>query len=306
MALCRYMTYLPQVGRQKRWGWVEENRVTPLDEQAVMRVLTEPDAAGLNRLAEAAVSTSDSETLAFDALQTEPNRYGRPSLVAPVLSGQEVWGAGVTYESSKIARMAESPEGGDFYARVYLAERPELFFKATPNRVVGALDRVRIRQDATWNVPEPELAVLIAANGQILGYTVGNDMSSRDIEGENPLYLPQAKLYQGSCALGPVIVPADRLDPQNVRIELTIRRGETVAFSGETSTQRMRRPVADLVPWLFRDNVFAQGVLLLTGTGLIPPDDFTLEPGDRVAIHMSGIGTLENTVERLGAEETRS
>lgn len=300
MALCRYMTYLPQVGRQKRWGWVEENRVTPLDEQAVMRVLTEPDAAGLNRLAEVAASTSDSETLAFDALHTEPNRYGHPSLAAPVLSGQEVWGAGVTYESSKIARMAESPEGGDFYARVYLAERPELFFKATPNRVVGTLDRVRIRQDATWNVPEPELAVLIAANGQILGYTVGNDMSSRDIEGENPLYLPQAKLYQGSCALGPVIVPADRIDPQNVRIELTIRRGEAVAFSGETSTQRMRRPVADLVPWLFRDNVFAQGVLLLTGTGLIPPDDFTLEPEDRVAITMSGIGTLENTVERLG------
>jgi 2-dehydro-3-deoxy-D-arabinonate dehydratase len=208
----------------------------------------------------------------------------------------EVWAAGVTYESSKFARMAESADGGDFYAKVYVADRPELFFKATPSRCVGQGAPVRIRKDSKWNVPEPELAVLIAATGQILGYTVGNDMSSRDIEGANPLYLPQAKVYTGCCALGPVVVPAQNVDVRNLPIRLTITRNGETAFHGETNTSKMRRTVEELRDWLFRENDFPHGVMLLTGTGLIPPDDFTLLPGDEVQIEIEGIGALRNHV----------
>lgn len=294
MALCRYMTYLPTVGRQKRWGWVEEGQVFPLDEQAVARIFTTPE-TGLEEAFGAGRSASG-ESVAYADLDTEPGRYGHPSFVAPVVAGQEVWAAGVTYESSKFARMAESPEGGDFYARVYVADRPELFLKATPNRVVGPNDSVRIRADSHWNVPEPELAVAVAANGRILGYTIGNDMSSRDIEGANPLYLPQAKVYRASCALGPVIVPAESVDPHSLAIRLTITREGETAFTGETSTAKMRRKVDDLVSWLFRENDFPHGVFLLTGTGLIPPDDFTLHIGDEVAIEIEQIGTLRNSV----------
>jgi len=297
MALCRYITYVPQVGRQKRWGWVQDGRVYPLDEQEVARCLITPEEGGLQQLAAHALTTHHApHTTSYADLDVTPGRYGHPSLVAPLMTGQEVWAAGVTYESSKFARMAESPDGGDFYAKVYVADRPELFFKATPNRTVGPNDAVRIRADSAWNVPEPELAALIAANGQILGYTIGNDMSSRDIEGANPLYLPQAKVYRASCALGPVVVPANALDPQNLPITLTITRGGSVAFSGETSTAQMRRTVADLAQWLLRENEFPQGVFLLTGTGIIPPDDFTLRPGDEIAIEIQGIGTLRNVV----------
>jgi 2-dehydro-3-deoxy-D-arabinonate dehydratase len=289
------MTYLPNVGRQKRWGWVQEGRVIPLDDQEVVGTFVSPDAQGLARLG-ASASRSAAEPVALAELDVTPGRYGHPSLVAPLMTGQEVWAAGVTYESSKFARMAESEGGGDFYAKVYVADRPELFFKATPNRAVGPNDAVRIRADSQWNVPEPELAALVAANGQILGYTIGNDMSSRDIEGENPLYLPQAKVYRASCALGPVIVPAENLDPQNLPIRLTITRGGATAFAGETNTARMRRTVADIAQWLFRENEFPQGVFVLTGTGIVPPDDFTLQPGDEIAITIEGIGTLRNTV----------
>jgi 2-dehydro-3-deoxy-D-arabinonate dehydratase len=193
--------------------------------------------------------------------------------------------------------MAESTEGGDFYARVYVADRPELFFKATPNRVVGPNDAVRIRKDATWSVPEPELAAFISPSGRILGYTIGNDMSSRDIEGANPLYLPQAKVYTRSCALGPWIVPAEDIDPQNLAIRLTIERGDDTVFSGETSTSRMKRTVAELAEWLFRENEFPNGVFLLTGTGIVPPDDFTLSAGDAVSIEIEGLGVLNNVVQ---------
>lgn len=296
MTLCRFETYAPQVGRQKRWGWVRDGRVIPLDEQEVARTLISPTRAGLDALAESAARQPLDDTLSLSDLDTTPGRYGHPSLVAPLTANQEVWAAGVTYESSKLARMAESAEGGDFYARVYIAERPELFFKATPSRTVGPNGEVRIRADSQWNVPEPELAVLIAANGQILGYTIGNDMSSRDIEGANPLYLPQAKVYRGSCALGPWVVPAQSIDPHNLRITLSIHRTGQVVFNGETSTARMRRTVDDLVHWLFRENDFPQGVMLLTGTGIIPPDDFSLQVGDEVVIEIEGIGTLRNRV----------
>ncbi len=292
MALCRYETYLPAVGRQKRWGWVRDGSVYPLEDQAVAQRFQSPDANGLQSLAAAAIP----ESIPFSDLDTAPGRYGHPSLVAPLTTGMEVWAAGVTYESSKFARIAESTEGGDFYAKVYVADRPELFFKATPGRTVGPNDFVRIRRDSKWNVPEPELAVVVAASGEILGYTVGNDMSSRDIEGENPLYLPQAKVYTASCALGPVIVPVGEVDPQNLGIVLTITRGGETAYRGETSTARMRRRVDDLVDWLFRENEFPHGVVLLTGTGLIPPDNFTLQPGDEIAIQIEQIGTLRNQV----------
>jgi 2-dehydro-3-deoxy-D-arabinonate dehydratase len=285
---------MPQTGRQKRWGWLADGRVTPLDDQAVARCFAAPEPDGLERLG--AISAGNAESVSYEELDVEPGQNGRPSLEAPLSIGQEVWAAGVTYESSKFARMAESPEGGDFYSKVYTADRPELFFKATPSRTVGPKAEVRIRADSKWNVPEPELAVAIAANGQILGYTVGNDMSSRDIEGANPLYLPQAKVYRASCALGPVIVPAGRLDPHNLGITLTIFRDAAVIYKGETSTSRMRRTVEELAGWLFRENDFPHGVILLTGTGLIPPEEFSLQSGDNIAIEIEGIGTLHNTV----------
>jgi 2-dehydro-3-deoxy-D-arabinonate dehydratase len=231
--------------------------------------------------------------------QTHPSAVDEEHLAAPVID-QEVWAAGVTYLRSKVARMEESKDagGGSFYDRVYEAPRPEIFFKATPHRVVGPGQHVRIRADSRWNVPEPELALLVNPQGQVVGYTVGNDMSSRDIEGENPLYLPQAKVYDGCCALGPCILVADPAEPlpRDTPIELEIRRGADVAFSGKTSLAQMKRKFEELVEWLFRDNSFPTGVYLLTGTGVVPPDSFTLESGDEVRITIPPIGTLRNVV----------
>jgi 2-dehydro-3-deoxy-D-arabinonate dehydratase len=219
------------------------------------------------------------------------------TILAPIVS-QEVWAAGVTYYSSRRARMEESKSagGGDFYDRVYAAERPELFFKATGRRVVGPGKPVRIRSDARWSVPEPELTLLLNPRGTIVGCTIGNDMSSRDIEGENPLYLPQAKVYDGSCALGPCIL----LTPtpaRETRIHLQIIRDGKPAFTGDTSLTELKRDLPELVKFLFRDNSFPAGVFLMTGTGIIPGDDFTLAHGDRIRIEIDGIGTLENFVE---------
>ena len=211
---------------------------------------------------------------------------------------QEVWAAGVTYYRSRSARMEESKTagGGDFYDRVYSAERPELFFKSTPHRVAGPGEDVRIRRDSSWSVPEPELTLLINHRGQIIGYTAGNDMSSRDIEGENPLYLPQAKVYDGSCALGPCVLLADVPLPKTTTIAVTITRGGGVVFTGSTSIAEIKRAFPELVSYLFRDNSFPTGACLLTGTGVVPGDDFTLAHGDIVAITIDGIGTLTNTV----------
>jgi 2-dehydro-3-deoxy-D-arabinonate dehydratase len=215
----------------------------------------------------------------------------------PPLDRQEVWAAGVTYKRSKQAREEESQGAARFYDLVYTAPRPELFFKATPRRVVGPDAPVRIRSDARWSVPEPELALVVSPQMRIVGYTIGNDMSSRDIEGENPLYLPQAKVYDGSCALGPVITLANRLPPlDQTTIRLTIRRGAAVVFDGSTTLAAMARTFEDLVSWLGRDNSFPDGVILLTGTGIVPPDSFTLAGGDAIAIEVSGIGTLANVV----------
>jgi 2-dehydro-3-deoxy-D-arabinonate dehydratase len=216
----------------------------------------------------------------------------------PPLDNQEVWAAGVTYKRSREARERESAGAARFYDLVYNAERPELFFKATPRRVVGSGAAVRIRQDSRWNVPEPELALVVSPRLKIVGYTIGNDMSSRDIEGENPLYLPQAKVYDGSCSLGPVIALAGGLpSPERVTIRLTIVRGGAVVFDGSTNLAAMKRSFEDLVSWLGRDNSFPDGVILLTGTGIVPPDHFTLERGDEIAIDITDIGTLRNWVE---------
>jgi 2-dehydro-3-deoxy-D-arabinonate dehydratase len=194
--------------------------------------------------------------------------------------------------------MEESKDagGGDFYDRVYDAERPELFFKATPHRVVGPGAQVRIRSDSKWNVPEPELTLAISSTGRIFGFSIGNDMSSRDIEGENPLYLPQAKTYTGSAALGPCLVIDDELPGRQTRIAIEITRGDHVEFEGRTDIGQIRRPLATLAEFLFRDNHFPCGVWLMTGTGIVPPDTFTLERGDEIQITIEPVGTLRNTV----------
>jgi 2-dehydro-3-deoxy-D-arabinonate dehydratase len=217
-------------------------------------------------------------------------------LMTPVES-QEVWAAGVTYLRSKQARMVESEFSADVYDRVYDAARPELFFKSLPDKVVSPGDAVGIRRDARWNVPEPELALVISASGRIVGFTIGNDMSSRDIEGENVLYLPQAKIYARSCAIGPwVVVGPTEDDAREWTIQLEIRRGDEQVFAGDTRAGQIKRPFAELLEYLFRSQHFPNGVILLTGAGVIPPDSFTLAAGDRVRITISGIGTLENPV----------
>jgi len=215
----------------------------------------------------------------------------------PPVERQEVWAAGVTYLRSKAARMDESDFSARAYAHVYDAPRPEIFFKSVPERVVGPGEAVGIRRDATWNVPEPELALVFSSRGRLVGCTVGNDMSSRDIEGENLLYLPQAKVYDRACALGPCIV----LESAEARIRrwsitVTIRRRGRVAFQGRTPVNRIKRALPELGRWLFRSQTFAHGAVLLTGTGVVPPDRFTLRAGDRVEITINGIGTLANSV----------
>ena len=221
-----------------------------------------------------------------------------PEDLLPPIGSQEVWAAGVTYHRSRDARMEESESagGGDFYDRVYHAERPELFFKATPHRVVGHEGKVAIRSDAKWSVPEPELVLLISPSRKILGYTIGNDMSSRDIEGENPLYLPQAKVYDRSCALGPCVLVTPGALPSSTEIRLEIVRGGAINVRGRTTLSELKREPKTLVEYLYRDNSFPQGCFLLTGTGIVPPDNFTLAAGDEIRISIDGIGTLVNFV----------
>ena len=220
-------------------------------------------------------------------------------LLLPPIQSQDVWAAGVTYFRSRNARMEESKSsgGGDFYDRVYSAERPELFFKSTPARVVGHRGKVGIRRDAKWSIPEPELTLLITPTGKIVGYTIGNDMSSRDIEGENPLYLPQAKVYDRSCALGPGILISSSPLPPSTEIRLEILRGGKLEVSALTALSEMKRKTATLVEYLYRENSFPSGSFLLTGTGVVPPDAFTLQQKDEIRITIIGIGTLVNTVE---------
>lgn len=230
--------------------------------------------------------------------ESKAETISAPGDLLPPIGSQEVWAAGVTYYRSRDARMEESKSagGGDFYDRVYSAKRPELFFKASAHRVVGPEGKVAIRDDASWSVPEPELTLLISPGGKIAGYTIGNDMSSRDIEGENPLYLPQAKVYDRSCALGPCLLIADEPLAAATEIALEIRRDGSAAFSGATTLKEMKRKPEELVEYLFRNHSFPHGCFLLTGTGIVPPDSFTLKIGDEIRITIPPIGMLTNTV----------
>lgn len=223
------------------------------------------------------------------------------SLLAPIDGETEVWAAGVTYKQSETARKEESGTP-DIYAKVYTAQRPELFFKATPRRIAAPNAPIVVRADSTWDVPEPELALVINAYAEIIGYTIGNDVSSRSIEGENALYLPQAKVYAGCCALGPGITPAwevsQAADPYNLSIHLTIERDNQIHWEGETSTRELQRRFDELVTYLFLENDFPDGVVLCTGTALVPDKQFTLQPGDVVQISIDQLGTLRNPVVR--------
>lgn len=218
------------------------------------------------------------------------------TLLAP-LDDQEVWAAGVTYRRSRVARMEESQGAESFYDKVYEAPRPELFFKATPHRVSGPDQPVRVRQDSKWSVPEPELALVLNSRLNLVGFTIGNDMSARDIEGENPLYLPQAKLYNSCCGLGPCVTLRDWMPTlEHIGISVLVRRRGTIAFEGATDVGQMARTFDDLIGYLGRDNAFPAGAILLTGTGIVPPNEFTLADGDEVEITIEGIGTLCNPV----------
>jgi len=221
-----------------------------------------------------------------------------PETTLVPLNSQEVWASGVTYLRSREARIEEAKDsaGGDFYSRVYDAERPELFFKSAPYRVAGDGGTVRIRKDSAWNVPEPELTLFMCSEGSIEGYTIGNDMSSRDIEGENPLYLPQAKCYNGAAAMGPCLYVPENPIPPDTKISLSIKRDDVELFSDSVLLSKMKRTLKELSSYLFREMSFPNGAFLMTGTGIVPSDDFTLAVGDRISISIDGIGTLNNTV----------
>jgi 2-dehydro-3-deoxy-D-arabinonate dehydratase len=284
MPLCRFTT-----------GESETPRVGLLSGGDVRDLGSVADLASIDRI----LTTPLAELrAALDALDHRPLAIYRRddcTLLAPIES-QEVWACGVTYERSRDARMHESTQR-DVYDRVYDAARPEIFFKATPSRVVGPGAAIVVRADSNWDVPEPELAVVLNDALEVVGYTVGNDVSSRQIEGENPLYLPQAKVYAACCALGPAIVPAWEVpDPTGLAIRLEIERGGQVVFRGSCAVADMRRTPAELVDWLFRGQRFPCGVVLLTGTSVVPPAGLSLEAGDRVRIAITGLGELRNPV----------
>ncbi len=252
--------------------------------------------AGVANLA-AILAAENPATLAKSLKPTGETVAIANARLLPPIDAQEVWAAGVTYKRSQTARMEESETAASCYDRVYVSPRPEIFFKATPHRVRGTGSPLRIRTDATWNVPEPELTLVVSPTLKIVGFTIGNDMSSRDIEGDNPLYLPQAKCYNECCGLGPWITLADAMPPRDqIEISLQILRGGKVVFQQSTSVSQMARTFESLVEWLGRDNSFPNGVFLLTGTGIVPNSDFTLAVDDQVDIVISGIGTLSNTI----------
>ena len=298
MQLCRF--YHP--GQGDRLGQLVEGSVYDVTASGV------PELATLSALLEASVATpievvlqgvplKDLPAHAFADLDQEPS-VEAPHLLPPV-DRQEVWAAGVTYAWSREARVREA-KTKDVYVRVYEAERPELFFKCLGEKAVGPNDWIGLRGDSRWNVPEPELTLVMNPAMHIVGYTAGNDVSSRDIEGENPLYLPQAKVYHHACALGPVITVAEGdVDPRDLAVELTIHRGDDVVFCGETCTSKISRHLPDLVGYLGRYNDFPRGVLLMTGTGIVPGDDFSLLDGDVVTIEIEQVGVLRNPVKQM-------
>jgi 2-dehydro-3-deoxy-D-arabinonate dehydratase len=241
-------------------------------------------------------SDNPAEVTEFLADPTGRVSLGRVLLLPPI-DRQEVWAAGVTYRRSQAARMEESTVAATCYDQVYKAPRPELFFKATPHRVVGPHQPIRMRKDSRWTVPEPELTLVLNSHLQLVGFTIGNDVSSRDIEGENPLYLPQAKIFDACCSLGPCITLPISMPPEDeISIDMCVQRGEEVVFAETTSAGQMARSFDNLISWLGRENSFPNGVFLLTGTGIVPPADFSLQAGDSVEITISGVGTLTNPV----------
>ena len=284
MNVCRFKSPegLPHV------GLLVEDHVLDLSAAGVERISTLFESEGLNALL---------NRFATQALPRFP--LTEIKLLAPV-DDQEVWAAGVTYLRSKKARMEESDFSATAYDRVYDAPRPELFFKAMPAKVVATGESVGIRKDARWNVPEPELVLILNSHGHVAGYSIGNDMSSRDIEGENLLYLPQAKIYDRSCAMGPFIrAGATEAEARTWGIQIQISRAGEIVFQGETSVNQIKRSFGELADYLFRSQSFPHGAALLTGTGIVPPNEFTLRPADRIQIEISGIGTLVNEVREV-------
>ena len=283
MQFCKYQSAdgVPSV------GLIDDELITPLN-------LTGSHYQDLTDL------LNDNDPLEATRLLVDPSIAQLPLAdvtLLPPIDRQEVWGAGVTYKRSKAARMEESVGAASFYDKVYDAPRPELFFKSMPHRAVGHGMNVRIRNDGKWNVPEPELVLVLNMRLDLIGFTIGNDMSCRDIEGENPLYLPQAKTYDQSCAIGPYITLASKMPPrQKIGIRMGILRNGVIAYEGKTSIAQMNRTFEDLIGYLGRDNTFRDGVYLFTGTGIVPDSDFTLLPGDVVHISIDGIGTLVNPV----------
>jgi 2-dehydro-3-deoxy-D-arabinonate dehydratase len=287
VGLCYFVTNGVE---EPRFGLVNDNGVIDLAQFGGPNSLTEALQMPLEEL-QVALRTAAGAAQMRLSLQDV-------TLRAPI-DRQEVWAAGVTYSRSRDARMEESSQK-DVYDRVYDADRPELFLKATPNRVSGPGEPVAIRSDSSWDVPEPELALCVNARGELVGYTIGNDVSSRTIEGDNPLYLPQAKVYSQCAALGPVVATVDELpDASNLEIQLIIRRNGQELFTGSTGTSQMHRTLSDLMTYLLRNNEFPAGVFLMTGTGIVPPSEFTLQDGDEVTIRIEHIGSLVNPVVRL-------
>lgn len=282
MKLCRFLTSK----RETRVGlFIAENQVLDLSDAGVNNLIFLLEAENPLQQLEA---LSEQSLTRFSLNQIQ--------LLSPV-ERQEVWGAGVTYLRSKTARMEESSFSANAYDRVYSAQRPEIFFKSLPKKVVGPSEPVGIRADAHWNVPEPELALVINSQGTIVGYTIGNDVSSRDIEGENLLYLPQAKIYHRSCAIGPcIVVGSTETVARTWIITMQIYREGRIIFEGQTAVNQIKRSFEELVSYLYRSQTFLHGAVLLTGTGIVPGNDFTLQPDDKVRIEVNGIGVLENTV----------
>ena len=271
-------------------------RVASVEDQTV-RLLDLSRSATIRCLADI---LNDGDPLALARLlideTSDPLPAGAVRFLAPIDS-QEVWAAGVTYKRSQVARMEESESGASHYDKVYSAPRPEIFIKGNARRTSGPGEPVRVRADSHWTVPEPEFTLVVSPKGTLVGYTIGNDMSARDIEGENPLYLPQAKVYNQCCALGPCVLLADQpLDRDSTKVMLTIHRAGREAFRGETHLGMIVRGWDELIGWLTRENDIPDGAFLLTGTGVVPPDEFTLEEGDSVSIEITGIGTLTNPV----------
>ena len=270
---------------QTQIGSVEGDSIVPIESQSTECPLFELFESG--NLPELIQSTLDfSRRVGMEAIR-----------ILPPLDRQEVWAAGVTYLRSQSARMEESEAAADCYERVYRSERPELFPKALPHRVIGPWQPMRLRADSKWMVPEPEVALVLNSRLDIVGYTIGNDLSCRDIEGDNPLYLPQAKVFDGSCSLGPwITLTSDIPEPGQLAIEMSILRNGEKIFTGDTSTSRMARDFPDLVSWLGRELTFSDGAILLTGTGIVPDSNFTLQSDDIMDISVEKIGTLSNTI----------